>query len=231
MRAKKIQNKPIVNEVVSDAVEVKRMKKKILALETELEKHKNAAEMYHKKQIGLQTELDVLNTRTIRSSGVKSAHRRQTWGGGDELSLIPVHVHSTTFKTGKTSEAKCNGDIQDIKSIDENGSDATSTFKIPSKVPMIKRSLLAVPTSFKSPVHRTNGMLIHFTIMAFNINSSSFSCIFFLILFTVTMATSNASPIALDKDKRIKALEAEIAELQDFQYTEFTLKSQERLKT
>lgn len=171
MRAKKIQNKPIVNEVVSDAVEVKRMKKKILALETELEKHKNAAEMYHKKQIGLQTELDVLNTRTIRSSGVKSAHRRQTWGGGDELSLIPVHVHSTTFKTGKTSEAKCNGDIQDIKSIDENGSDATSTFKIPSKVPMIKRSLLAVPTSFKSPVHRTNGMLIHFTIMAFNINS------------------------------------------------------------
>lgn len=50
-------------------------------------------------------------------------------------------------------------------------------------------------------------------------------------LFTATTTMSTASPIALDKDKRIKALEAEIAELQHFQATELTLKHQENLNT
>lgn len=167
MRAKKIENKPIVNEVVSDAVEVKRMKKKISDLEANLKKHKDEIEKYQR----MQAELNFLNTRTIRSSSVKNSQRRQTWGG-DVLSLIPVHVDSPSFKTGKATEAKCNGGTQEIKTVDENGADAmsTSTFKIPSKVPMTKRSLLAAPTSFRSPVHRTNCMLIHFIFHAINIH-------------------------------------------------------------
>lgn len=45
----------------------------------------------------------------------------------------------------------------------------------------------------------------------------------------VTPITSNASFIGLDKDKRIKALEDEIAELQRFQHTESSVEQQERL--
>lgn len=152
MRAKKIQNKPIVNEVVSDAVEVKRMKKKISDLEANLKQHKDEIEKYQR----MQAELNFLNTRTIRSCGFKNSQRRQTWGG-DALSMIPVHVDSPTFKFGKIAEAKCNGGSHNTTTIDENSADE-SIFKIPSKVPTIKRSLLAAPTSFKSPVHRTNCM-------------------------------------------------------------------------
>lgn len=179
-RAKKIENQPKVNEVVSDAVEVKRMKKQISALETELQQHKDEIEKYQK----MQNDLDFLNAVTIRSSGVKSAHRRQTWGG-DGISMIPVHVDSPcTSKIGGVRDhratgsllnpgndlndaAKCNGGTQDTKAIDESEwTDAVSAFKVPTKVPSIKRSLLAVSTSFKSPVHRTNCKLIDFAFIS-----------------------------------------------------------------
>lgn len=176
-RAKKIENKPMVNEVVSDAVEVKRMKKQISVLESELKQHKDEIEKYQR----MQSELDFLNTVAIRSSGVKNSHRRQTWGG-DVTSMIPIHIDSPNSSKPNNMRdhralgsllslgndigeaAKSNGDAQDMKTIDENGKDESAIFKIPPKGP-IKRSLLAVSTSFKSPVHRTNCMLIHFTII------------------------------------------------------------------
>lgn len=56
MRAKKIQNEPIVNKVASDAVEVKRMKMKILSLETELKKSKANNDKFHQ----MQTNVDIM---------------------------------------------------------------------------------------------------------------------------------------------------------------------------
>lgn len=189
MRAKKIENKPKVNEVVSDAVEVKRMKKQILALENELKEHKSEIEKYQ----GIQTLLDRLNGTAIRSSGggagagTKTSHRRQTWGGaGDATSLIPLHVDSPNLSKPNTMRdhraleslqslengegAKCNGDAQEMKTIDESWTD-TSVFKVPSKMPTMKRSLLATPTSFRSPVHRSNCMLIAHSFPCFLIDT------------------------------------------------------------
>lgn len=180
MRAKKIENKPIVNEVVDDAVEVKKMKKQISALESELKQHKDEIEKYER----MQRQLDSLNAVTIRSSSVKSTHRRQTWGGaGDAISMIPIHVESPNSSKPNTMRdhsalknvqgsrgndideaAGSDGGAQGMETIDEHWTDGASvsftSFKVPSKVPTIKRSLLAVSTSFKSPVHRTNCMLI-----------------------------------------------------------------------
>lgn len=168
----------MVNEVVSDAVEVKRMKKQISALESELKQHKGEIEKYQR----MQNELDFLNTVAHRSSGAKTSnHRRQTWGG-DAMSLIPIHVDSPNSSKPNNMRdhsplgslqslgndidegAASNARTQDMKTIDENGTDLSSVFKMPSKVPTMKRSLLAVPTSFKSPIHRTTCMLIHSTV-------------------------------------------------------------------
>lgn len=175
MRAKKIQNKPVVNEVVSDAVEVKRMKKKIAALEAQLKQNKNQIVKYQQ----MQNELDFLKRYTIKSedqssdqsSGAKKAARRQTWCCVGGQSMIPLHVDSTQYKTGKNIAANEQGDSasndliegewndEEMASINENATDSTSTFKVPTKLPPVKRSLLAVPTSFKSPIHRANCML------------------------------------------------------------------------
>lgn len=180
-----------MNEVVSDAVEVKRMKKQISALETELKQHKDEIEKYQK----MQNDLDFLNAVTIRSSEVKSSHRRQTWGG-DGMSMIPVHVDSpcsskssnlrdnrapgSLLGNGINEAAKSNGGTQND---DEIWTDAATVFKVPTKMPLIKRSLLAVPTtsSTKSPVHRTTCMFIDSTFvftMPFQIVNNKLTLLF-----------------------------------------------------
>lgn len=190
MRAKKIENKPIVNEVISDAVEVKRLKKQIITLENDLKQHKEEIEKYEK----MKSDLDLLKAITHRSSGAKSSqnsHRRQTWGG-DGISMIPVHVDSPcsskstnmrdqrvfgsllSIENDTSDAAKSNDGAQEVKPNNENGgtNGNDATFKIPSKVPTIKKSLLAPPTSFKSPVHRTSCMLIDFTFLCHQSNST-----------------------------------------------------------
>lgn len=173
MRAKKIENKPILNEIVSDAVEVKRMKKKIGRLMTELKQHKSEIEKYQK----MQTELDLLKRYTIQPSDVKSAPRRQTWGGGVQ-SMIPLHVKNDlpliVDKTVKNpasyvrgdrggcdvSQIGCYEDFQDMTIIDENDTESTSSLKNPARVNPFKRSLLATPKSFRNCANGTLFILL-----------------------------------------------------------------------
>lgn len=164
MRAKKIENKPIVNEVVSDAIEVKRMKKQITLLEAKLKQNQNEIIKYQE----MQTKLDFLRQITIQSSDGKKSSRRQTWHSVGGQSMIPLHVDSPQFKTSKniaTNEEndRISHDISESEwnegaSVSFQQNDSMSTFKVPTKVAPLKRSLLAVRTSFRSPMRRDNCM-------------------------------------------------------------------------
>lgn len=79
-RAKKIENKPVVNEVASDAVEVKRMKKKIVSLEKQLEKQKKQIDEFEKIKTELKT-LKHFRIEVSRSAPINGTQRRKTWGG------------------------------------------------------------------------------------------------------------------------------------------------------
>lgn len=164
MRAKKIENEPIVNEVVSDDVEIRKMKKKIVSLETELKVLK-ASTANKASEEEMQKELKRLKLFIIQSAQSNVNHnktdRRKTWNGGQ--SMIPLHTSkpdrdiaakNATANRGMHFAAP-DGDDEWYDSFPEMPTEAKPTFKIPEKVPP-KRSLLAMPTaSFKSPVHRT----------------------------------------------------------------------------
>lgn len=160
----------MMNEVISDAVELKRMQKKISLLEAEvklLKANKANDDKCHKKQ----TELEIMKLCIIHTSQSQSGARntrRQTWGGGGGggPSSIPLHVVSSTPRPSKglfpipndnRGVHLTSGDDDEWHDgfpqmpTEENG-----TFKVPAKVPP-KRSFLAVPTSsYKSPVQRAN---------------------------------------------------------------------------
>lgn len=178
-RAKRIENKPVLNEIVNDAIEVKRMKKKIDRLQTELNQRKSEIEKYQT----MQAELDFLKRYAIQPTGVKNALRRQTWNGGGQ-SLIPLFSVKTDAPGNVNSpvpsgikaavsaanlqyargcearESEIYDDFAGMFSIDEDCTFTTpAVHKNPPKVSMLKRSFIATPTqkSMKS-IHRASGM-------------------------------------------------------------------------
>lgn len=70
----------MVNEVVSDAIEVKRMKKKIGSLEKQLEAQKKQMEEFEKIKKELQT-LKLCRIKVSRNVPISGIQRRKTWGG------------------------------------------------------------------------------------------------------------------------------------------------------
>lgn len=76
-----------MNEVVSDAVEVKRMRKKITYLEDKLDQQKRQIEEVET----MKTELLFLKTYVVNTTmvPVPQTQRRRTWGG-DFQSMLPI---------------------------------------------------------------------------------------------------------------------------------------------
>lgn len=179
-RAKKIENKPIVNEVVSDAVEVKRMRKKIEFLEAQLEAHKKEVEDIGK----MKKELSELKKFTIwatKTTPLTQAQRRKTWNGGISIEVpneaavsieLPVQnvsqLNRLTFRNRGALECD-GGDRNGVggENIDEDEWRSSSFLKkLPSieenaVVPMVKsekktarKSLLATPKSLKQILRR-----------------------------------------------------------------------------
>lgn len=86
-RAKKIENKPIINETVSDAVEVKRAKKQIVLLEAQLANQRKEIAEYQKKELELKALKQITITIEPRKSNAVASKRRKTWAA--EMDIIP----------------------------------------------------------------------------------------------------------------------------------------------
>lgn len=149
MRAKKIENKPIVNEVVSDAVDVKRMRKQIALLEAEMLTYKKQIEHVEK----MNKELLALKQQTIwtpAATQMPLSQRRKTWGGVTpsqatngiadlKPSLIrPPALSMTNGSAGKPLDTKVSNDrgcgaFEPVgEEFDEEEWQSGSLFKMPS---------------------------------------------------------------------------------------------------
>lgn len=71
----------MINETVDDAVQVKRMKKKIHELEGQLESQKKQIDVFQKNGLELKMLQQVL-IQAPKSMVVSNAQRRRTWAGG-----------------------------------------------------------------------------------------------------------------------------------------------------
>lgn len=194
-RAKKIKNKPIVNEVLSDAVMIKRMHKQIAGLEKQLTSEREKCRK-------IETSLFLRKDQIIGGRGKSALNRRRTWAptvaqgeNGDERPQTP-----------SAEPLRCSVFGHQIEYTEEQfnsilHSSFSSICPLPSMHNMITpmgralasrvgRSLMKTPKSFlKRPSLNT------------------------------TMAA--ASPVnTYDKDKRIESLEIELEELQQFQKLE-----------
>lgn len=185
MRAKKIENKPIVNEVVNDAVEVKRMRKKIATLESELATHKKQIEYVEQmnKELLELKKFTIFATPAIQ---VSHSQRRQTWGGSQTANEIPKPslIKPPTYGMANGSVEKplntkllsgrgCGlfepvGDDLDqeewqggseslfkMQKIDEDY-ESTPTSKNPTRC-LARKSLLKTPKSLKTIFNRAKG--------------------------------------------------------------------------
>lgn len=104
-RAKKIENKPVINETVSDAVEVKRAKKQIMKLEAQLEAKQKEIDEYRKNE----NELLLLQQMIIQGPKKTSSSanlRRRTWAPSSR-SISPLGSISED-KEGSEKERKPN---------------------------------------------------------------------------------------------------------------------------
>lgn len=210
-----MENKPIVNEVVSDAVAVKRMKKTIVELEKKLGiKDEQIDEL---KQKSIKAELQALKQMTIQ--GNSRFNRRRTWAHYNTTTpepLVPLgplglkppplanNVKLLRNDRGCGDIERGDDDFQNIMDysvfanpvdidFDASQNDATAEeFKKP--LPKRRESLLKTPKSFLR-VYRTD-------------NNDS------------PVSSSVASPILFDKTKRIRSLEAELEEIRHFKQTE-----------
>lgn len=118
-RAKKIENKPIVNEVVSDAVEVKRMRKQIVSLEAKLSEQKKIIDEVD----AMRKELEFLHKYSIQATKmvpIPQPQRRKTWCG-DFQSMLPMPAKSenTEIKIAVPIDSTaCNGNSSKTQPID-----------------------------------------------------------------------------------------------------------------
>lgn len=96
MSAKKVQNKPQVNEVCSDSVLMKRMMREIKRLNDELHETKNKSSRADLEK--LQEKLFERESQILRAKPTKDALRRRTWAPSlaasaeEPLTLQSAHV-------------------------------------------------------------------------------------------------------------------------------------------
>lgn len=196
-RAKKIKNKPIVNEVLSDAIMIKRMHKQIAGLEKEL-----ANERVKCRRI--ETNLFQRKDQIIGGKGKLSQNRRRTWA-----------------PTVKQCE---NGDAQPLTPIAEKLPFCSSVFG--HQIEYTEEQFNSILDSSFSNICPMPPMENPITPSARNFATRAYKSLLktpksFLRRPSVGDITMAASPVnAFDKDKRIESLEIELEELQQFQKLE-----------
>lgn len=119
----------MVNETVDDAVQVKRMKKKIHELERQLESHKKQIDVFQKNEMELKSLQHVL-IQAPKSTVVSNAQRRRTWAGGHggfqpslEFTNGLSRIEGKIEEESSTSNVPINGDQMAIFKLkfDDNG--------------------------------------------------------------------------------------------------------------
>lgn len=290
-RAKKIENKPIINETVSDAVEVKRLKRTIVKLEEQLASKSKEILEFQKTT----NELKILKQITIQApkqTHLPAKSRRKTWASCfdmpndlDTVIEVPEKEMTPSGCRGKEtldavninrpiylmfgdegrhvqcSEEDFDSFLNDTMGklivdfdVDEEEITAQTAMKFPiqpasKQVPIIcmdnaieddhvcltpitakapatqaRKSLLRTPKSLRHKFGK-NGNESHSNQIKFisilpNFLFNLFNYLIHFSDFTPVTLSSIASPIALDKDKRIRMLEVELEELHHFKQTE-----------
>lgn len=180
-RAKKIENKPVVNETVSNAVEVKRAKKHILELEAQLAAQSQEIANYRKKE----EELNIAKHLIIQAPKKTAVtNRRRTWAANSNISALRS-ISEEREAIEKEKKATCQlmfGDLgrlvectddqwdsflndtlgQQIIDFDENECEsATPAFKFPpQKPPKTQEIEQDSTTMYKTPHQSTRRSLL-----------------------------------------------------------------------
>lgn len=203
-----MKNKPVINQVISDALSLKKMKKQIATLEEQLESQRKQHNEYVEKQKKLNSLKDgILQYKPTEQKVL--ANRRKTWAA-IHTNVDPSEP-STSFKIDN-NDRNGNGNNKNEKATDlnqykfsdygcqieysderfesvVNASFAQPTTPTLTKLPKPRISMLKTPKSFKNITRRT-------------INDDSESC--------------SGSPISIDKNKQNKRLQEEIEEERNF---------------
>lgn len=225
-RARFIENKPIVNEIVSSENSIRKMKKKIEQLEGQVEQLKRENESQETLENKERLRNLVLCLSNMKSSIIhydvaapgqnKPSQRRKTWAMGTDansarLQFMPSNLESTP--TNKQQSSKFNGFGQQIEYTDEEFDHVVNHSFGASSMPTIIERVEKIrnrPSLLKTPKSVRNML-----------NTAKESA-------SIEPASSISSPIAFDKDKRIKSLEKDLEELQHFY--EMERQTAERLK-
>lgn len=101
----------MINETVDDAVQVKRMKKKIHELEGQLESQKKQIDVFQKNEMELKLLQHVL-IQAPKSTVISNAHRRRTWAGGHGgIQPSPNFTNGLSRIEGKIEEEASTSDV------------------------------------------------------------------------------------------------------------------------
>lgn len=194
-RAKTIKNKPIVNEVLSDAVMLKRMHKQIAGLEKQLTDEREKCKK-------IETNLSKHRVQIIGGRRRPSGNRRRTWaptvGQAEKIDERPAASTADYVPLGSSVFG------HQIEYTEEQfHSILDSSF-----------SSVCPPSMYNTntPIGRT---------LASRAKSMLKTPKSFLKRPSLIGATAAASPVnTYDKDKRLETLEIEYEELQQFQKLE-----------
>lgn len=194
MRAKKIQNKPIVNEVLSEAVMIKRMHKQISGLEKKLNDEREKCK-------AIEANLFKRRDQIIGGSSQPILRRRRTWAttlnttteteNGASCAPAPTEALQSVFGhqveyTEEQFNTILDASFSSVCSMPSTNTPTPMGRKLAAHV---GKSLLKTPRSFRRP--------------------------------PLPQPSFEASPVCtIDKNKRIETLEGELEELQQFQMLE-----------
>lgn len=105
-RAKKIENKPVINETVSDAVEVKRLKRTIVKLEEQLASQGKEIVEFQQRTNDLKF-LKQITIQAPKHKAISGSQRRKTWAPGFDMpcALEPV-IECPEIEAKKIDEKK-----------------------------------------------------------------------------------------------------------------------------
>lgn len=206
-RAKQVKNKPVVNEVVSEAVALKRMKKQIGMLEGQLADKEKALK---------SLKGGLFNYHPVDKKLRDKKDRRRTWA--------PASAINFGFERKESPKSEAQNEVAEAdgaKSVFGNAReytdeefevflnvsfDASSRADMNGRPPTPPASLLAVPklTRTKPSMLKTPKSLRRI------LNNEQ----------RVTTPSPLASPMGVSKDKQIESLVVEIEELKYFHQTE-----------
>lgn len=158
-RAKKIENKPVINETVSDAVEVKRAKKLIVKLEAQLAAQSKEIADYRNKEENL-TILKEMIIQVPKKISLAS-NRRRTWAPNSNTTIFPLgSISEEKEMTGKEKKPMCQlsfGDLgRQVECTDEEWGLMLDDTLGKQIVDFDEKKLESTPSTFKYPTKKQN---------------------------------------------------------------------------